>query len=92
MSEKNLKDKDILIDDAKRVADEDLARVNGGAQVDPSGRPKYSAMKLADGGGNPNLAGGVQRHYCIKCGKDTAHHVYSGGRLVCEVCGTVPAL
>ena len=84
---------DTILDGAKRVADDALAGVSGGAvnAADNIGNARAAGGKTS-GVGNPNLAGGVQRHYCIKCKKDTAHIVYSGSRLVCEICGTSPTL
>ncbi len=31
-------------------------------------------------------------HYCKKCGKVTDHEVFSGSRIRCSICKTVPTL
>ena len=83
---------DTILDGAKRVADDVLAGVSGGAVNATDNIGNVRGAQFAKAGENPNLAGGVQRHYCIKCKKDTAHKVYMGNRLVCEECGTSPTL
>ena len=86
MGKEILTNKEKILDGARRIDDTIL---------DGAKRVADDALGKVSGGGiarNPNLAGGVQRHFCKKCNKDTAHIVYSGGRLVCEICGTSPTL
>ena len=60
--------------------DEILEGVNGGVKA-----------SLADAESQDN-GGAYERHYCIKCGKTTDHEVFSGNRIRCKICKTVPTL
>lgn len=64
----------------KKLSESELKGVAGGAL--------YGASAPAD----EVKSTPVQMHYCIKCKKDTNHNVFSGGRMICSICGTSPTL
>ncbi|MBE5825927.1 MAG: hypothetical protein E7307_04745 [Butyrivibrio sp.] len=85
-----MSDKDIN----KKVSDEELENVTGGSVVNILGDdPAWDkSTKPRKGANKDNLATPTQIRYCIKCGKDTKHNVFSGNRMICSVCGTTPSL
>ncbi len=60
-----------------RLDEEELRKISGGA-----------VKELC----NPRAVKSAQPHFCIKCNKTTSHNVFSGGRMVCSVCGTTPTM
>ena len=92
MGAKNVEEKDV------RLGEEELRNISGGAirELDNSHavrRIVKHAGIVSEASGSPVVgATAAQPHFCIKCNKTTAHNVYSGGRMVCSVCGTTPAM
>ena len=60
--------------------DEILEGVNGGVKASAAGT------------NSQNQSDAYERHYCIKCGKTTDHEAFSGTRIRCKICKTVPTL
>ena len=70
-----------MSEERKILSQNELENISGGRGASASAGGKASA-------GAKNSASGEQSCECTNCGKTTPHIVYSGGRLVCSVCGT----
>lgn len=91
MDANNINDKDM------RLGEDELKNISGGAfrcadASDTAKRIHLAASKDAAGSTSVTGSAGTQSHFCIKCNRDTVHNVFSGGRMVCSVCGTAPVL